>query len=39
MQIDLCTHLSIREIEESQWDQLLAPRFVPQMRWAFLAAL
>ena len=39
MQIDLCTHLSIREIEESQWDQLLAPCFVPQMRWAFLAAL
>lgn len=37
--IDLRTHRSIREIDPAEWDALLAPHGVPQMRWAFLEAL
>lgn len=37
--LDVHTHASIREIDEATWDGLLAPCFVPHMRWAFLDAL
>jgi uncharacterized protein len=37
--IDVHTHRSIREIDEATWDGLLAPCFVPHMRWAFLDTL
>lgn len=37
--IELRTHESMREFDESEWDSLLAPNFVPHMRWAFLDAL
>jgi uncharacterized protein len=37
--IELRTHLSIREIEESAWDALLGADGVPYLRWRFLEAL
>jgi predicted N-acyltransferase len=37
--IELRTHPSIRDFQEAEWDALLAPDFVPHMRWAFLDTL
>jgi predicted N-acyltransferase len=37
--MELRTHRSMREFQEAEWDALLAPDFVPHMRWAFLDAL
>ncbi len=37
--IELRTHPSMRALDEAEWDAMLAPHFVPHMRWAFLDAL
>jgi predicted N-acyltransferase len=37
--IELKTHASMRDFDEAAWDAMLAPHFVPHMRWAFLDAL
>ncbi len=37
--IELKTHASMRDLDEAAWDAMLAPQFVPHMRWTFLDAL
>jgi uncharacterized protein len=37
--IELKTHASMRDFDEAAWDAMLAPQFVPHMRWTFLDAL